>query len=104
MGESGTTSSNTSAPVVQRCTCHVCTCHGLRCRAFVLHYRSTVRTSSRPRQKLSGRAFHHYSIGNQLAALFQCWLRQIPVGPIFSSHCGGHQSPNSVAWFFLSQY
>src|SRR5215813_10021730 len=28
--------------VVQRCTCHVCTCHGLRCRAFVLHYRSTV--------------------------------------------------------------
>jgi len=27
-------------------------------------------------------AFHNYSIGNQLAALFQCWLRQIPVGPI----------------------
>lgn len=27
-------------------------------------------------------AFHHYSIGNQLAALFQCTLRKIPVGPI----------------------
>jgi N-terminal domain of anti-restriction factor ArdC len=27
-------------------------------------------------------AFHAYSIGNQLAALFQCSLRKIPVGPI----------------------
>jgi len=27
-------------------------------------------------------AFHDYSIGNQLAALFQCSLRKIPVGPI----------------------
>jgi hypothetical protein len=27
-------------------------------------------------------AFHDYSIGNQLAALFQCTLRKIPVGPI----------------------
>jgi hypothetical protein len=27
-------------------------------------------------------AFHDYSIGNQLAALFQCSLRRIPVGPI----------------------
>jgi hypothetical protein len=27
-------------------------------------------------------AFHAYSIGNQLAALFQCTLRKIPVGPI----------------------
>jgi N-terminal domain of anti-restriction factor ArdC len=27
-------------------------------------------------------AFHNYSIGNQLAALFQCTLRKIPVGPI----------------------
>jgi len=27
-------------------------------------------------------AFHNYSIGNQLAALFQCSLRKIPVGPI----------------------
>jgi hypothetical protein len=27
-------------------------------------------------------AFHSYSIGNQLAALFQCSLRKIPVGPI----------------------
>jgi hypothetical protein len=27
-------------------------------------------------------AFHDYSIGNQLAALFQCTVRQIPVGPI----------------------
>jgi hypothetical protein len=27
-------------------------------------------------------AFHHFSIGNQLAALFQCSLRKIPVGPI----------------------
>src|SRR5262245_26427880 len=27
-------------------------------------------------------AFHNYSIGNQLAALVQCSLRKIPVGPI----------------------
>jgi hypothetical protein len=27
-------------------------------------------------------AFHHFSIGNQLTALFQCSLRNIPVGPI----------------------
>ena len=27
-------------------------------------------------------AFHDSSIGNQLAALFQCTLRKIPVGPI----------------------
>ena len=27
-------------------------------------------------------AFHDYSIGNQLAALVQCTLRRIPVGPI----------------------
>jgi hypothetical protein len=27
-------------------------------------------------------AFHDYSIGNQLAALFQCTVRKIPVGPI----------------------
>jgi hypothetical protein len=27
-------------------------------------------------------AFHAYSIGNQLAALFQCTFRKIPVGPI----------------------
>src|SRR5215467_3045572 len=27
-------------------------------------------------------AFHNYSIGNQLAALIQCSLRKIPVGPI----------------------
>jgi hypothetical protein len=27
-------------------------------------------------------AFHNYSIGNQLAALFQCTFRKIPVGPI----------------------
>jgi hypothetical protein len=27
-------------------------------------------------------AFNHFSIGNQLAALFQCKLRKIPVGPI----------------------
>jgi hypothetical protein len=27
-------------------------------------------------------AFHSYSIGNQLAALVQCSLRKIPVGPI----------------------
>ena len=27
-------------------------------------------------------AFHNYSIGNQLAALFQCSLRKIPIGPI----------------------
>ena len=27
-------------------------------------------------------AFHDYSIGNQLAALFQCTARKIPVGPI----------------------
>src|SRR5262245_13151556 len=33
-------------------------------------------------------AFHHYSLGNQLAALFQCWLRQIPAGSIFSPHYG----------------
>jgi len=43
-------------------------------------------------------AFHHYSLGNQLAALFQCSLRRIPVGPIFSSHCGGAiNRPNFVA-------
>lgn len=28
------------------------------------------------------RAFHNYSIGNQLAAMFQCEFRGIPIGPI----------------------
>jgi hypothetical protein len=32
------------------------------------------------------RAFHNYSIGNQMLAMFQCMLRKIPLGPMASYH------------------
>ena len=38
-------------------------------------------------------AFHNYSIGNQLAALFQCSVRKIPVGPISTPEGLEQQGP-----------
>src|SRR5262249_42959126 len=57
---------------------------GVRMESYQVQFRDLLKRAVSEPGTISAAysAFHNYSIGNQLAALVQCSLRKIPVGPI----------------------